>query len=260
MFRVGRPYSKKDIYRILQVHPEKQRGAWDKGLRYYEGDVFIFSNVGIPGRTGHDYNNFWDGDLFHWEGQTNSNLNHPSIRRLIQPSDERKIQLFTRTRDKTPFIYEGLIRPLKYFDTTPVKIIWQFEKNPYEQFEGEQPIAAEKAELYEGSFRSVQVNKYERNPSARRMCIEHYGCYCNVCDFDFYITYGELGEGYIHVHHITPISEANSKYQVNPITDLIPLCPNCHSMVHKRKKPISPEELKQIILKNQEHSGLTHFV
>lgn len=83
------------------------------------------------------------------------------------------------------------------------------------------------------------------------MCIEQYGAFCNVCNFDFYITYGEIGKGYIHVHHIIPLSEIGKEYKLVPETDLVPVCPNCHSMIHKRKPVLTKTELKEIILSNK---------
>lgn len=87
----------------------------------------------------------------------------------------------------------------------------------------------------EGAMRIVNSKRYERNRDAREACIAHYGAKCNVpgCGFDFEEEYGELGIGFIHVHHVKPISEQNSEYVVDPINDLIPVCPNCHSMIHR---------------------------
>jgi hypothetical protein len=85
MFTTGKSYSKNDIYEILKVPIERRKGAWDTGYREYEGEIFIFSNVGIPGRTGHDYNNYWDGDLFVWEAKTKSNINQPLIKKMLNP-------------------------------------------------------------------------------------------------------------------------------------------------------------------------------
>lgn len=104
--------------------------------------------------------------------------------------------------------------------------------------------------IMEGHKKAVYVNRYERNPVARKKCIEHYGCYCQVCDFDFEKVYGNLGEGFIHVHHKTPLSEIGDEYEVDPIRDLIPVCPNCHAMLHRRREDgslITPEELKALI-------------
>lgn len=111
------------------------------------------------------------------------------------------------------------------------------------------PIESEAMLLSEGSKTSILVNKYERNPEARSKCIEHYGTKCQVCGFDFKDKYGEIGEGFIEVHHKKPISEIGASYEVDHINDLIPVCSNCHSMLHRiRKQTLSIEELQQNIM------------
>lgn len=87
---------------------------------------------------------------------------------------------------------------------------------------------------YEGTKQPVLSNKYERNPLARQACIEHYGTSCQICGFSFKETYGEFAEGFIHVHHITPLADTDGEKEINPIKDLIPVCPNCHAMLHKK--------------------------
>lgn len=105
--------------------------------------------------------------------------------------------------------------------------------------------------LSEGAKRTVTVNSYERNPIARKLCVEYYGTVCSVCGFDFELEYGEIGKGYIHVHHITPVSEIGKTYEINPINDLRPVCPNCHSMLHRNKDILTIEELRHIIIKQK---------
>jgi len=248
MFVTGKSYSKKDIYEILNVPSVRRKGAWDTGYREYDGNLFIFSNVGIPGRTGHEYNNYWDGDLFVWEAKTNSNLKQPLIRKMLHPPLNQKIYLFTRTNDRLPFTFEGNVTVKESFDLIPVKIIWSIVDNPYKTYDEEaSPDNTEDKLFYEGITKKVYVNKFERNPLARRMCIEHYGAHCSVCGFDFHKTYGELGTDFIHVHHIVPISEIRSEYLLDPIKDLIPICPNCHAMIHRGKRVLSPYELKRAL-------------
>jgi len=101
--------------------------------------------------------------------------------------------------------------------------------------------------FFEGATKQVSINVYERDPQARIVCIQHYGTQCSVCGFDFEKVYGELGEGFIHVHHLKSISEIGRKYEVDPIKDLRPVCPNCHAMIHKRKPAYTIKELKTII-------------
>ena len=69
----------------------------------------------------------------------------------------------------------------------------------------------------EGATSQTVINSYERNPEARKKCLEYYGTSCFVCEFDFGKTFGKIGEGFIHVHHLKPISEIREEYEINPI-------------------------------------------
>lgn len=104
-------------------------------------------------------------------------------------------------------------------------------------------ISSKESNLFEGAIKQIMVNAYERNPTARKECLEKYGFKCSVCGFDFEEVYGEIGIGYIHVHHLKPLNEINGEYKVDPINDLRPVCPNCHSMLHKAK--FSIEQLRE---------------
>jgi 5-methylcytosine-specific restriction enzyme A len=99
----------------------------------------------------------------------------------------------------------------------------------------------------EGDQFFERVKRYERSRINRAACIEVNGDSCKICGFSFGGTYGEHGEGFIHVHHIIPMSQMSESYYLNPAKDLIPVCPNCHSMLHRRKKVLLPEGLKNII-------------
>ena len=101
----------------------------------------------------------------------------------------------------------------------------------------------------EGAKSRIEVNKYERSQINRALCISVHGCSCRVCGFDFAATYGTPGEGYIHVHHIVPISTVGAEYVIDPTRDLVPLCPNCHAIVHRRNPPFSVDEVKAMLTK-----------
>jgi len=126
MFKVNEQYSKNDIYQILKVPVERQRGAWDTGYREYLGDIYIFANVGVPGRTGHDYDNHWEGSNFIWYGRTSSHINQPLIKKMI--NREGNVYVFTRIDDKQPFTFQGQGRLKSFEDISPVKIVWTFER------------------------------------------------------------------------------------------------------------------------------------
>jgi len=106
------------------------------------------------------------------------------------------------------------------------------------------PDEIEDNNLYEGTKKQIIVNAYERNTKARKECLEYYGYQCKICNFNFEKAYGEIGKDFIHVHHIVDISTIGENYKIKPIKDLIPVCPNCHAMLHKRKPAYSPDEIK----------------
>jgi predicted HNH restriction endonuclease len=96
----------------------------------------------------------------------------------------------------------------------------------------------------EGNQTERFVTVYERDPRLRAQAIAIHGTACAVCAIDFGEAYGDWGRGFIHVHHVVPVSELDGPTRINPETDLIPLCPNCHAMVHRRRnRTLSIEEL-----------------
>lgn len=110
------------------------------------------------------------------------------------------------------------------------------------------PTAPPPGTLPSGSLAAGAVNRHEWNGDARRACIAHHGTSCSACGFSFESIYGEIGKGFIQVHHIVPVSLVTQDYQLDPISDLVPLCPNCHAMAHRRTPvPYTPAELRRII-------------
>jgi len=105
--------------------------------------------------------------------------------------------------------------------------------------------------MIEGAAIRVAVNLYERNPTARRRCIEHFGRVCSVCSFNFGEFYGPIAEGLIHVHHLTPLSVAGgADYVIDPVRDLRPVCPNCHVVIHRREPPLSIDEARALVARS----------
>ena len=98
----------------------------------------------------------------------------------------------------------------------------------------------------EGRIIERYVTKYERNPKNRAAAIKIHGYSCAVCGFNFAEVYGELGRDFIEVHHVKPLYSLNEEVIINPETDLVCLCANCHRMIHKKRGTImTVEELKQ---------------
>jgi 5-methylcytosine-specific restriction enzyme A len=238
-FQVGHSYTRRDVYRVIGIPEDTHGGNWDTGYARHGNDWFIFCNVGTSGRTGHEYANKWVGDRLEWYGKTNSQLHHLSIQSMLSLDSDTYI--FWRENNQRPFIFAGIGNAEEVENITPVRIIWKFATAI---FPDEIPVSEV---LREGAVCKVSVNAYERNPVVRHQCIEHYGTSCYICGFNFGKIFGKLGEGFIHVHHLRPLSEIREEYEVNPVEDLRPVCPNCHAMIHRRSPPLSIEEVKVLI-------------
>jgi hypothetical protein len=102
----------------------------------------------------------------------------------------------------------------------------------------------------EGSVQKALINRYERDPDARAVCVSHYGTKCSVCGFDFVGLYGDVMAGFTHVHHLKLLSKVGTGYQVDPIKDLRPVCPNCHAVIHRREPPYTIEEVRAFLAAN----------
>lgn len=127
-------------------------------------------------------------------------------------------------------------------------LAWESHLSELQQVERLTPEQALRIEDYvEGALERVTVNRYERDPQARAACIRHYGAKCVVCDSDFAAIYGDIGRGFIEVHHLVAIASRKRQYVVNPVKDLRPVCPNCHRMLHAGSKPPSIDELRRVV-------------
>lgn len=100
----------------------------------------------------------------------------------------------------------------------------------------------------EGSKSSYFGTRYERRKDLRLKAIAIHGLECKACGFNFEQAYGEHAKGFIHVHHVVPISDFGGEKDVDPETDLVTLCANCHAVVHrKRDMTLSIDELKGML-------------
>jgi predicted HNH restriction endonuclease len=99
----------------------------------------------------------------------------------------------------------------------------------------------------EGAVLRISVNSYERRPEARRRRIDHYGARCFICGFDFGTVYGPIGQGFIHVPHSVPLSEIQREYNVDPVADLRPVCPNCHAVLHLGTEALTIDRVRELL-------------
>jgi 5-methylcytosine-specific restriction enzyme A len=208
------------------------------------------------------YKDDWIGDVLHYTGagqRGDQELTHQNKTLYDSKNNNVDVYLFERSK-KNRYTFKGKVelaeKPYqgKQLDAdNNMRNVWIFPLKLINEIAIQEKIAEELPEketnkLPEGAKKQIIVNAYERNPKAREICIQNYGFTCSVCEFNFEEVYGEIGKEYIHVHHLKPLSEINEEYQVDPINDLRPICPNCHSMIHKAN--LSIEQLRDALREN----------
>ncbi len=125
---------------------------------------------------------------------------------------------------------------------------WYASDNVISNFLPEEVVTPD--QYIEGATKIISVNVYERNSEARAKSIEYHGYKCVVCSFDFEKAYGSIGTNYIHVHHVVPLSEIKKEYELDPIKDIVPICPNCHAIIHRTRPVLTVEQLKKHLSEN----------
>jgi hypothetical protein len=99
----------------------------------------------------------------------------------------------------------------------------------------------------EGRAYRIETNKYERSRFNRSLAIKIHGLKCFGCDFDFERFYGPVGMGIIEIHHLLPVHLMAERRVVDPRSELVPLCSNCHTLVHREDPPFTIEQLRSFV-------------
>jgi 5-methylcytosine-specific restriction protein A len=111
-----------------------------------------------------------------------------------------------------------------------------------------EPVAPAITGEAEGQSIEVVSKRYERSRLNRAACIEIRGSRCIVCGFDFGSTYGPVGEGFIHVHHVVSVATIGAGTIIDPSCDLVPVCANCDAMLHTSRPPLLPDALRALLI------------
>jgi len=251
-FEIGALYTRKEVHQLLFPGESYPGASWSSGYLKVEPYLIVFANIGVPGKHGQDYPNCYDSTSrqMNWFGKTNAHSAQPTFRQLFEGF--LTIKMFVQWNDKhSRFSYLGTPKIKRYNDaitlgsdlqTIMLSLCFDTEGD-------DEIISPQKNQLksMEGSQQLVTVNRYERDPRLRIECLNHYGPTCRVCSFDFEATYGAIGRDYCHIHHTKPLATLSGPATVNAIEDLIPLCPNCHAMIHRRRPALDIQELKLML-------------
>jgi len=137
-----------------------------------------------------------------------------------------------------------------------VRKVWAYVKGDGPGSSIRLPDEVPPGRYVEGATTRVTINAYERDPRARRDCIDHWGTACSACGESMGDVYGGDVHGLIHVHHLKPLSSVRRPKSVDPIEDLRPVCPNCHAVIHHSDPPLTIDAVR-VLLKKAKRGQLT---
>lgn len=126
-FTVLQAYTRDQVADVIGMPVERRGGAWDTGYDEWQGEVFIFANVGVAGRTGHDYRNRWADKKLVWYGKTRAKRGQPQIDRIV--SNTVPVHIFWRGSDRAPFTYAGQGIALEATNDAPIEVLWGFDEH-----------------------------------------------------------------------------------------------------------------------------------
>lgn len=132
------------------------------------------------------------------------------------------------------------------YPRSSLELTFSFENSAEQRPEVLAEEGPDAGKYIEGATKTITVNVFERNPQARDACVAANRAACSICRFDFADHYGDIGIGYIHVHHLRPLGEIRAEYELDAVNDLRPVRPNCHAMIHRRRPAYSIEEIREI--------------
>lgn len=254
LLQIGKEYTSKQL---AQIWGYETHHALIKGVVTPQNTntiILFVTKIKQPGAT--SYIDNLEGSMLSMMGQEKHGTDKRLLENLNQTKDD--IYLFYRERHHTPFIYYGrcyLIDALIKKDA-PSEFKFLIESEVCDlkseadviDYFANLPISNDKMSdfLIDGAKKITKHVRYERNPYNRREAIRIQGNKCKICGFDFNKVYGkEIAEGYIEVHHIKQLAEGEQV--VDPAKDLLPVCANCHRMLHRRRdNNVSIQELKQM--------------
>ena len=111
-------------------------------------------------------------------------------------------------------------------------------------------VVLDERTVIEGELR-IRTQEYRtRSRYLRDAAIEHYSVnghiVCQSCEFEFAAAYPGVGDGYIQIHHLKPVSYMKGEEidMAHALNNVCPLCANCHQMVHRNTPPLSIADLQ----------------
>jgi 5-methylcytosine-specific restriction protein A len=241
-FKLGETYTRERISKILTTKDASIRnGVFRPSGRDF---VLLFVTENKT-RDRTPYNDALNDDILFWDGQNSGRTD-----RLIIDHTTLGLQLLLmyrsarKARPDYSFVYLGRLAYIKHEGAKPA----HFQLKLTDAIDLHDPLDdAEKMSGPEGREYIHLARRYERNKMLRELAISLKGYTCSICGFNFSRKYGTIGENFAEVHHIIPLSEVRGDRSTDPRKDLVIVCSNCHSMLHRKRPALLPEYLKKLI-------------
>lgn len=236
IFTLGGIYSRDDLIKRFNITDATINNGIFKPEQFSSVWLFVTEEK-TPDRV--QYKDYFDDQILQFEGQPARKTDHLII---DQKTEGNEILVFYRKK-KNEFSNFGFhyLGPFVYGSHTsdesnPTKfVLYPLEKSSEDEEKELETGESNYLPSKEGKEKTRIQTYYERRPKLRAAAIEFHGTTCKICSFDFGKKYGQIGEGYIEIHHLIPHFSVKGEHDVDPKIDLVPVCSNCHRMIHKRK-------------------------
>lgn len=239
-----------NLNQFKRIIDNKNNKAFERLTNFSHWYYFPKENLFAPNK----FLRYKNTTLENYEGIGYGNSSDPTLTKYFKEVEKKSNEyksLFFKLEEFVQKIGKKLNASIEiYIPKNDIHIYTEQNKDEFIYSEDER-------KYFEGKMSESTRNISKRNSEARKKCLEHYfpsgeHYNCKICGFDFEEKYGEIGKRYIEVHHIishTVTSKKFGEHEINPIKNLIPVCSNCHSIIHRSKIPLEIEEMEKIIKK-----------
>lgn len=204
-----------------------------------------------PGTT--QFKNELRGNIIKIEGADKHGTDQLLQSNLENPKDQ--IYLFYREKHTLPFTFLGKVHLIQSWIHSSKSSEFEFFIENFESIEDDMALLDYIIHYDENLSISLDVMcqaakdltyhlKCERDINTREKVIQIQGTNCAICGFNYARAYGkDIAKDFIDIHYI---GNPEEKKAPDVIRDFIPVCANCHRMLHhKRSHNIDIQDLKK---------------
>ena len=242
----GTVYTWDELGEYFSFRPQYFRAAGGMISNKHRRALLLITH---PGGAQHiDYQDYWEGEELIYTG-----------RGMLGNQELTRENLKLATNELTNLLFEkaGIFR-LKYLGTVRCDSHW-WSEGP-DQIGQSRKVIRYRLRFINTKQRMERVLTVEECRELIRLHIERENdrkviteakrqwiaddpkLRCSICKFSFVDNYGVAGQGYVEAHHNTPIVKlSKGELALTTVEDLIPVCANCHRMLHRKPYPTSDE-------------------